>query len=54
MEALLVNHFKDLLAESPDNRMEATQRITQYIPKLITNDQNMALMRAVSKEEVEK
>lgn len=53
MEELLVKHFKDLLMETPKNRTGATQRTTQHIPQLITQDQNMALMHTATLEEVE-
>lgn len=53
IEELLVNHFKNLLIETPENRMGATQRIMQHIPQLRTRDQNMALMHVATLEEVE-
>eukprot|EP00253_Pinus_taeda_P004201 PITA_04201 len=53
MEEILVNHFKDLLSEGPENRTEAIQRITQHMPNLVTQEQSMALMCAATLEEVE-
>jgi len=53
MEQNLVDHFKDLLAEPRVNRRAAIGRICNEIPELITRDQNLALMRAATLEEVE-
>lgn len=53
MEELLVNHFKDLLTEPPEDFSEAIQRITRNIPQLVSKDHNLALMHAVTLEEVE-
>eukprot|EP00253_Pinus_taeda_P005642 PITA_05642 len=49
-----VNHFKTLLTETQDNRTEAITILCKEIPKLVTRDQNLALMRKVTREEVEK
>jgi len=53
MEQNLVDHFKDLLTEPQVNRRTAIERICNEIPELITRDQNLALMRAATLEEVE-
>ena len=53
MEYTLVSHFKDLLTEPQTNREEAIGRICIEIPNMITRDQNLALMRAATLEEVE-
>lgn len=53
MEQELVSHFKRILTEPQRNRIEAIGRISKEIPKLVTRDQNLALMRAATLEEVE-
>ena len=49
----MVDHFQHLLSEPNPNRNEAIAKITRHIPSIITRDQNLALLREVSKEEVE-
>jgi hypothetical protein len=41
----LNSFYKDLLIETNMNREEAIQKVTQHIPKLITFEQNRALVR---------
>eukprot|EP00253_Pinus_taeda_P003560 PITA_03560 len=53
MEQDLVNHFRSLLTKPQRNRTEAIGRISKEIPKLVTRDQNLALMRGATLEEVE-
>jgi len=53
VEDLVMNHFKSLLLEPSHDRIEAIRRITRNIPHLILRDINLALMRAVTLEEVE-
>ena len=53
MERELVNHFKDLLTEPLPNRQAAIQKITEHIPRVITREQNLALLRAVTLQEIE-
>lgn len=53
MEQELLSHFKGILTEPQRNRTEAIGRISKEIPKLVTRDQNLALMRAETLEEVE-
>ena len=53
MEYTLVSHFKDLLMEPQEDRREATRRIYNEIPSMITRDQNLALMKVETLEEVE-
>jgi len=53
MENLLVNHFQNLLSESILDRLEVIDRITRHIPQLVIRDQNLALVRVVTLEEVE-
>lgn len=53
IEKLLVDHFKNLLNEIQVNRTEAIMKISKEIPKLVTREQNLALMRRITMEEVE-
>lgn len=53
MEKLLVDYFKGILTE-PYIREEEITNVCQYIPKKVTKDQNLALLRVITKEEVEK
>ena len=49
----LHNHFKELLTEPTPNREDAIAKRTRHIPSIITREQNLALLREVSLEEVE-
>eukprot|EP00253_Pinus_taeda_P034616 PITA_34616 len=51
--ALLSDHFNSIAQEPPINREEAIKELTAAIPKSITSDQNWALCREISMEEVE-
>eukprot|EP00253_Pinus_taeda_P024757 PITA_24757 len=53
IEQVLVDHHKDILAEPSVDRAEAIKKICSAIPRLVTEDQNNALMRAANLEEVE-
>ena len=53
MEGILINHLRDLLTEPQGDRKEAKQRISQHIPLKVTQEQNLALMRVATLEEVE-
>eukprot|EP00253_Pinus_taeda_P024473 PITA_24473 len=53
ISTLLSDHFKSIAQEPPINREEAIKELTAAIPKTITSDQNWALCREVSLEEVE-
>eukprot|EP00253_Pinus_taeda_P028693 PITA_28693 len=53
ISALLSDHFKSISQEPPINREEAIKELTAAIPKTITSDQNWALCRDLSLEEVE-
>ena len=50
MEKVLVDHFKNLLTESNQNRQLAIDKITCLIPSVVTRDQNLALLREISME----
>jgi hypothetical protein len=49
----LNSFYKDLLTETNMNREEAIQKITKHIPKLITSEQNRALIRPITQSEVD-
>lgn len=53
IEQNLVEHHREVLTEPTVNREAAIDLIGKEIPRLITEDQNMALMRATTLEEVE-
>eukprot|EP00253_Pinus_taeda_P035189 PITA_35189 len=53
IEKVLVNHFKDILREPQTNRSDAIAKISREIPNVVTRDQNLALMRKITMEEVE-
>eukprot|EP00253_Pinus_taeda_P008428 PITA_08428 len=51
--ALLSDHFKSIAQEPHINREKAIKELTAAIPKTITADQNWALCREISLEEIE-
>lgn len=53
IEKVLVDYYKGILIETQRDRGEAIEQICKEIPRLITNEQNKALMRAATMEEVE-
>jgi hypothetical protein len=53
IENTLVNHFQGIDKEPNQDRSEAIQRITQHIPKLVTEDQNVSLRKPIAKEEID-
>eukprot|EP00253_Pinus_taeda_P028344 PITA_28344 len=53
IEKALVEYHKEILTEPQEARGEAIDHICKEIPKLITMEQNKALMRAATMEEVE-
>eukprot|EP00253_Pinus_taeda_P029331 PITA_29331 len=53
IEQTLLDHHKEILAEPQVDRTRAIQEICSAIPSLVTEDQNKALMRAVTLEELE-
>eukprot|EP00253_Pinus_taeda_P036581 PITA_36581 len=52
IEQVLMEHHKEILAEPQVDRRRAIQEICSAIPSLVTEDQNKALMRAVTIEEL--
>eukprot|EP00253_Pinus_taeda_P027896 PITA_27896 len=53
ISSLLTDHFKLIAQESPIDRTDAINSLTQSIPKVVTKDQNLALLKEISMEEVE-
>eukprot|EP00253_Pinus_taeda_P017343 PITA_17343 len=53
IEQVLMDHHKEILTEPPVDRTRAIQEICSAIPRLVSEDQNKALMRAVTIEELE-
>eukprot|EP00253_Pinus_taeda_P002372 PITA_02372 len=53
IEQVLIDHHKGILSEPQADRMRAIQEICLAIPHLVTEDQNKALMRVVTLEEIE-
>lgn len=50
---LLISHFGRIVQEPGIDRMEAIEELTSLIPKLISEEKNLALTREISLEEVE-
>eukprot|EP00253_Pinus_taeda_P033102 PITA_33102 len=53
ISSLLTEHFKHISQESNIDRAEAINTLTQSIPKVVIKDQNLALLKEISMEEVE-
>eukprot|EP00253_Pinus_taeda_P035256 PITA_35256 len=53
IEQVLIDHHKGILSEPQADRMRAIQEICSAIPRLVTEDQNKALMSAVTLKEIE-
>ena len=53
MEIKLVCYYNDVMFHPCPNKEEAIAKITQHIPSLIMQEQNEALMRSITYEEVE-
>eukprot|EP00253_Pinus_taeda_P003838 PITA_03838 len=53
IEKVLMEYHKGILTESLMGRFEAIKEVCTAIPRIVTEDQNRALMRAASLEEVE-
>jgi hypothetical protein len=52
IENTLVNHFQGIAKEPNRDRSAAIQRITQHIPKLVTEDQNVILCKPIAEKEI--
>eukprot|EP00253_Pinus_taeda_P013029 PITA_13029 len=53
IEQVLIEHHKEILKEPQTDRTQAIQEICSAIPCLVSEDQNKALMRAATLEEIE-
>jgi exonuclease III len=53
IEEELNRYYQNLLTETKENRNEAITRVTSHIPSLVTPEQNTALMRQITQEEVD-
>jgi exonuclease III len=53
LETNLVEYFQDLLTEPITDRHEAINKITRHVPTLVTQEQNAALLRPFTIEEVD-
>lgn len=53
MENLMAQHFKEILIEPNIRREDDIDKISQHIPKIVTSDQNLALLRLITKAEVD-
>lgn len=52
MEDKLTQYFSTLLTEPRNNQADDIQKITNHIPKILTEDHNKMLMKKVSLQEV--
>lgn len=46
----LISYFQKLITEPELGRREATRKITQSIPHMVREEQNVALLRPISQE----
>eukprot|EP00253_Pinus_taeda_P028496 PITA_28496 len=53
ISSLLIENFKHIAQETQADRTEAIDTLTQAIPKMVTNEQNLTLLKEISMEEVE-
>lgn len=53
IEEELNRHYQNLLTENKEDKNEAITRVTSHIPSLITPEQNAALIRPITQEEVD-
>eukprot|EP00253_Pinus_taeda_P018718 PITA_18718 len=53
IEQVLIDHHKEILREPQADRIHAIQEIFSAIPRLVTKDQNKALMITATLEEIE-
>ena len=52
MESSLAQHFSNITKDPLENRSRFIDQFIQYIPKLVTREDNHNLNRSVSEEEV--
>ena len=48
----LIHYFQELLMETAASRHVAIEQITQNIPRLVSEDQNDALLHPITQEEI--
>jgi hypothetical protein len=53
METTLIDYFQNLLSEPLPDRSEAISKITRNVPSLVTQEQNSALLKPITIEEVD-
>ena len=53
MEKVLLQHFQKIAEETSEDRYQFMQKFTQYIPTLVTKEDNFNLNRPVTEEEIE-
>jgi hypothetical protein len=53
METTLIDYFQNLLTEPLPDRHEAINKVTRHVPSLVTQEQNSALLRPFTIEEVD-
>ena len=53
IETALVKHFHEIAQETHQDISEAIQKITQHIPRLVTEEQNIFLNKTISTDEVD-
>jgi hypothetical protein len=53
MENTLTGYFQNLLTEPRADRHEAINKVTRHVPSLVTPEQNAALLRPITIEEVD-
>lgn len=49
----MANHFSDILTEPDQNSTSSIECVTRNIPTIVSRDQNLALLREITYEEVE-
>ena len=53
MEKVLLQHFQKIAEETSKDRYQFMEKFTQYIPKLVTREDNFNLNKPVIEEEIE-
>jgi len=53
MEKVLLQNFQKITEETLEDRHQFKEKFTEYIPKLVTREDNFNLNRPVTEEEIE-
>jgi len=53
VEEVLVDHFSNVLKEDRTDRRPDIDQITRLIPRVVSRQHNMLLLKAISMQEVE-